>query len=464
MYDAHTLVRRFAIASLLWVSCDSTGSDLFVDLRTDYEPAVEFTHVVVTLDGAAGPQRVEADASNDYSTGVRVATFRDVDPGSYTASVELLQGAAPVAARRVSVTLEGLPVGVTAILQRRCRDVECPMTDEAPERSECFAQTCVEPECTPETPETCRVECVQDSDCAIEEACVVARCRAGACFETIDAECRAARPTAFLIAEPAVLPCGVTEVRLDASGSSPGADGAQLATFSWTISGPDDAPITTFAGAADEPADDERVLAGTFVAPTLNLTHYRSSSALRYRVDDLGEPEGINQVFQPDVTVVEDRRYVVRFAARAEPARPIQVALIQHTAPFSVWGLAETVGLTPTWATYSMEFLARGTGLRGTSTDGRLRIFGGGVATYSIDDVRLVRIDDARDAVSNGSFDDRLAPWIVDIRDGAVGDAEVVPIDVGDAGRYTVRLVVIDAMGRISAPVSMALDHTLCGG
>ncbi len=164
----------FAVLSFL-LACGDGGTEIRVDLRTDYVPGGDFSAVVVAIEGEE--QRTDVDFETDVFTGVRVGRF-DVSAGIHRIQTRLLDSAGAEVDTRLMVVEANGATGVTVLMDRSCRALQC--------EDACFAGRCQDPSCSPETPEACEAECTVDSDCAAPTACGRAQCVAGACFEMRD--------------------------------------------------------------------------------------------------------------------------------------------------------------------------------------------------------------------------------------------------------------------------------------
>ena len=165
----------------------SSGNEVSVDVRTDWIPSVEFDTVVVRA-GTETPQSRPATLAEDYVRGVRVAELTNLANGRQDIDVRLMNGAEMVARRTVPVQLTG-DLAITVILTRDCSGISCPAGDAA--ATACLGGRCVDPSCTPETPENCPVDdCSQDSDCpAAAQSCLSATCIYGTCLYDDDDSC-----------------------------------------------------------------------------------------------------------------------------------------------------------------------------------------------------------------------------------------------------------------------------------
>lgn len=181
---------------LMVAGCASEG-ELVVDLVTDLRPGVEIVSAVAEV--YAGPQRGEVigataprpmTADLDLVGGTRVGQLSGVPFGAHLVRVSLQDAAGEeVAEGLVVVSLDAPARAVTVRVTRDCLDVSCP-GDGSPTAVACLGGACVEPTCSPETPETCpEPECAADADCP-SDRCVVGRCEMGVCFARADdAQC-----------------------------------------------------------------------------------------------------------------------------------------------------------------------------------------------------------------------------------------------------------------------------------
>jgi hypothetical protein len=180
-------------ACVIWCGCSEESVELFVDVRTDLLPAIEFHAVRTevfdrfpqTEDEALDARRrvVTAERGDPFIDGVRAAELGQLEKGVYHVRVRLLDRAGvPILQRIATVTLRTTSV-VTITLSRDCRDVVCPAED--PVATECSGGICVDPRCTEETPELCPPPaCESAADCPAPMAsCVDPRCEAGVCLE-----------------------------------------------------------------------------------------------------------------------------------------------------------------------------------------------------------------------------------------------------------------------------------------
>jgi len=183
----------WALSSLLLVSCASGGEglDLSVDVRTDLVPGVEFTGVLVTREGDT--RMAVASLADDYVSGQRVAEFDGLAASDFNVDVALVSPSGTVIEREVAVQLRG-DLAITVVMTRDCDGVECPGA-AGPSATACLGGQCVDPSCTPETPELCPTdECIGAEDCpAPSQPCFEAACVFGVCFEADTGSCGVGR-------------------------------------------------------------------------------------------------------------------------------------------------------------------------------------------------------------------------------------------------------------------------------
>lgn len=189
------MVRIAAITACL-LACSSSSSTLRVDLKTDFVPLAELTRAVSTLED----QRVEyaVEGSESFFDGVRIAEL-DLEPGTYELHVELFGSFGPLAERRFTLAVDG-DLGVTALITRDCRQVDCD-ADET-----CVAGECVPTTCTASGDPDCPIdECTAASECPAAPApCATASCIEGVCLfaGTCDADAEVCLPERGCEARP----------------------------------------------------------------------------------------------------------------------------------------------------------------------------------------------------------------------------------------------------------------------
>ncbi len=168
------------VALVFLIGCGSDAPTVTIDLRTDFVPATEFDTAAVFVDGAsfASTNHI-VQLGSDYVRGVRLASEQP-GTGTHHFRVALFQAGVEFASRTVTAEIQG-DHAITVVLSRDCRDVMCPGAGDAASQTACLGGLCIDPRCTPETPEFCEAaECTAPSDCP-PHACADVRC-AGACL------------------------------------------------------------------------------------------------------------------------------------------------------------------------------------------------------------------------------------------------------------------------------------------
>lgn len=223
-----------------------------VDLKTDYVPFVEFDAVRVQVDDGDVAVRFDhvVERSEDYLRGQRIDETT-TQAGQHALTLTLFRGGIPVATRRVSAIVQAPITVVTIVLTRNCQGVMCP--NDNPALESCLGGRCVDPRCTPQTPEFCPADqCMSDAECAQPDVpCVEARCDEGVCLgvpndalcETGEV-CHGIRGCVEDESDAGVMDAGV----MDAAGSPDVFDGGPPDVFD--AGAPDAGP--TACGDADE--------------------------------------------------------------------------------------------------------------------------------------------------------------------------------------------------------------------
>jgi hypothetical protein len=149
----------------------------------------EISTTAFTDDAIVGtPIETTVGPTTDLLSGVRVAEFGPMAAGTYWVRVSLVTAAGRVIASRVTdVRLAGLR-SITSVISRSCEDLLCPPSS-APTLTVCHGGACVDPRCTPETPDLCGPgECASDADCVPDAGaeCARAACEGGVCLYAAD--------------------------------------------------------------------------------------------------------------------------------------------------------------------------------------------------------------------------------------------------------------------------------------
>lgn len=211
--------------------CDDSSAELAVDLKTDLLPGQEFAGVSVEVaDHPIAPGEIVDDAhrmesraavGQDFVSGRRVAELSGLEPGTWHLRVILTSGAGRQVAVHESVLQLAGNFAVTVLITRSCVDVTCPIDGGDPSLTLCLGGRCVDPRCSPETPEHCGApECADDGDCPGGSACAEPECVARTCLlRPVDARCIAGEycdPTAGCVAFGSIPDggmCAATEMR-----------------------------------------------------------------------------------------------------------------------------------------------------------------------------------------------------------------------------------------------------------
>jgi hypothetical protein len=182
-------VRAWALwlAALALSGCDGDGIEVIVELRTDYvgrfEVAMAHTRLFAGDESAPLRDAEEVLPEGDLTSGVRIAELGGLSTGSYRLEVDLVRGDGAVAATRVVRFDAAENRGVTVIVTRSCEAILCPPPGGDAALVSCVGGRCVDPGCTPETPERCpSPECTTGADCpGGAVSCAVGECLGGAC-------------------------------------------------------------------------------------------------------------------------------------------------------------------------------------------------------------------------------------------------------------------------------------------
>lgn len=105
----------------------------------------------------------------------------DVESGEVAIRVQLFNAGVLVVERPAIMSVRD-DTGVTILISRDCRGVECPGAGD-PGDLACLGGVCGDPRCTDETPEFCNInECETGADCLVPADCASATCELGTCF------------------------------------------------------------------------------------------------------------------------------------------------------------------------------------------------------------------------------------------------------------------------------------------
>lgn len=177
-------------------ACDSGEVVLVVDVKTDYVPGRQFFGVRTELgdaDLAAVTAREDTFATlgDAYLEGQRVAELRGLTRGTVAVRVSLLDAMGEIIAARTTVVTLSSQQALTVLITSSCQDVTCPGAMDDPALSACVGGRCVDPRCSPQTPEFCGAPgCRADADCDSPIACATGACVDSECFLALDdAQC-----------------------------------------------------------------------------------------------------------------------------------------------------------------------------------------------------------------------------------------------------------------------------------
>ena len=174
----------------LGAGCSEEPIELTVDVRTDYVPVADFD--VVETEVAGSPFEATATAgadavttavrvSDDFFEGARVAEIADLAPGRMFVRTRLKLRGAIIATQIVDLQIAE-SYALTVVMTRNCRSITCPEAGDPEGFTACLDGECVDPRCTPSTPEHCGAVCSADSDCPSGPGCASARCVRGVCL------------------------------------------------------------------------------------------------------------------------------------------------------------------------------------------------------------------------------------------------------------------------------------------
>ena len=165
----------------LIAGCASSDFELAVDVLSDLQPGVEVDRVEVRLDDVSV---FDGLPSRPLARGARVADLT-LSSGDHTVVGRAFFSGVLVAERQVIVNVTQ-DQALTIALTRNCRDVRCDVAGTT-----CSNAMCVDPQCTPETPQFCEsaTQCQRATDCDPAGACGVVECLRGACLTLDDGRC-----------------------------------------------------------------------------------------------------------------------------------------------------------------------------------------------------------------------------------------------------------------------------------
>ena len=172
------------------VACGGDKLELNLDMRTDYLPGRQFVGVQVELrsddNTVLRSATVVATSGQDFLGGRRLADFDSLEPGTVRAEVTLLRPDGSTLVLHETLIELRESRAVTVPITSNCRVVSCPDSGDS-SLNACVGGFCVDPRCTPETPEFCGTAgCIDDAQCDAESACTRGSCVTGICFVRSD--------------------------------------------------------------------------------------------------------------------------------------------------------------------------------------------------------------------------------------------------------------------------------------
>ncbi|MCZ7680266.1 MAG: hypothetical protein M5U28_16465 [Sandaracinaceae bacterium] len=183
--------RWCCLALVALAACDGGELAIFVDVRTDYVPGVEFAEVrhelsSPRLDASSGVRTSvtsRASRGDDFIRGRRTGSLPIEGPGTYLLVTTLHAESGAVVASRATQVLVNEGRIVTVVISRNCQGVVCPGPGDPAGAFACHGGRCVPPTCTPEMPESCGgAQCGTDADCGARALCAEGLCLEGTCF------------------------------------------------------------------------------------------------------------------------------------------------------------------------------------------------------------------------------------------------------------------------------------------
>lgn len=175
-------------------SPDATANrSLFIELSTDLVPGAEIFGAEVVLFPSLDALQ-EADggiADRAYLLGTdtlpkRIAAFETLQPGTWAARVRLLDASGSTRLERAVLVEVAGNTTATVIMTRDCEGVSCPGAGDTQNALACLGGRCVDPRCTPQTPEYCpEPDCTIAAECPPVATCAERRCNFGLCMPGI---------------------------------------------------------------------------------------------------------------------------------------------------------------------------------------------------------------------------------------------------------------------------------------
>ncbi|MBW2464693.1 MAG: hypothetical protein JRH11_23800, partial [Deltaproteobacteria bacterium] len=136
-------MRALLLVTMLSACGGTDEAELFIDLRTDYAPGVEFTGVRAEIIDTALQRDHVAVRGEDYFTGVRVAEVAGIELGQQRLRLSLLGAGGVVASRDIRIEYERT-LALIVVMTRDCEGVSCG------DGQTCFGGQCTDAACSDE--------------------------------------------------------------------------------------------------------------------------------------------------------------------------------------------------------------------------------------------------------------------------------------------------------------------------
>ncbi len=195
--NIRTLAPFLLCGALFATSCgDGPGHEVIVDVTTDLVPVIEFIEIRAELSRAAPGEPLERfdrvpvlvermNGVGGIVSELRVGRLTGIEAGNWWLYVTLYNAnGGEVVSRPTILDLSGDgTTGVTVLLTRDCVGVMCPAPGGNPALLACLAGECVDPRCSPQSPEFCPPpDCTTNDECEAVVACSTPRCEDNICF------------------------------------------------------------------------------------------------------------------------------------------------------------------------------------------------------------------------------------------------------------------------------------------
>lgn len=184
------MTREALLALALLSSCTSNSIELTVDVKTDLVGGRNFVGVEIELgrgDETLATESAFATSGEDWLAGVRVAEFADVPKGDLWVRLLLRAPDGTDVATRTTRLAIRESYALTVLVTASCIGVSCPRDGDDPTHSACLGGRCVDPRCSPETPEFCGdIACNDAGECSSPISCGVPQCVDSVCFVRLD--------------------------------------------------------------------------------------------------------------------------------------------------------------------------------------------------------------------------------------------------------------------------------------